>query len=174
MFGLELFAKLLKILSSQASPNQIAFGFALGMMVGLTPFWTFHNFLIIFLIIILNVNLGMAIFGFGLFSAVAWLLDPIHHTIGYYVLVELPSLKPFWAALYHYPFIALSQYNNTVVTGSLTLAFILFAPTLLFTKWFVNIYRAKIHARFLKFKIVQTFKASKLYSIYESLSGAGE
>ena len=34
MFGLELIAKLVKILRSDASPNQIAAGFIFGMIIG--------------------------------------------------------------------------------------------------------------------------------------------
>jgi len=56
MFGLEFLAKLVKILRSADSPNQIASGFVIGMVIGLTPFWTLHNLILIVILIILNIN----------------------------------------------------------------------------------------------------------------------
>ena len=72
MFVLEFIAKLIKILRSEISPNQISWGFALGMILGLTPFWSLHNLIVVILIIILKVNLATAIFSFGIFSAIAY------------------------------------------------------------------------------------------------------
>ena len=62
MFGLEILAKLVKILRSAASPNQIAAGFIIGMIIGLTPLWTLHNLILFVLLIILNVNIASALF----------------------------------------------------------------------------------------------------------------
>ncbi len=173
MFILEFLAKLFKILRSEASPNQIAAGFVLGMIIGLTPFLTLHNLIIIVLIIILKVNLGMAIFAFLLFSGIAWLLDPVFHDLGYFLLVDVTALKDFWTALYNFPLVALSRYNNTVVIGSLAVALILIIPLFPFAKYFVKVYRAKIDPRLQKMKIVQVVKGSRFYSIYEKIRGVG-
>ena len=64
MFVLEFVAKLIKILRSEISPNQISWGFVLGMILGLTPIMSLHNLLVVILIIILKVNLATAIFSF--------------------------------------------------------------------------------------------------------------
>ena len=88
MFGLELLAKLFKVLRSGESPNQIAAGFILGMIPGLTPIWNFHNLIVLILLIILRVNFAAAIFSFILFSAFAYIFDPLFHSFGYYFLVE--------------------------------------------------------------------------------------
>ena len=58
---LKYIAKLLKALSSEASPNQLAGGFVLGMIIGMTPVASIHNLLILILVIALKVNLGMVI-----------------------------------------------------------------------------------------------------------------
>ena len=94
MFGLEFLAKLVKILRSAASPNQISSGFVIGMVIGLTPFWTLHNLILITILIILNVNIGTAIYSFILFSAIAYLADPLFHSLGYFLLVDMGSLNP--------------------------------------------------------------------------------
>ena len=67
MFPLQFIAKLIKILRSGATPAQIAGGFILGMIIGLTPRWSVHNLLIVLIIILINVNISMAIFSFLLF-----------------------------------------------------------------------------------------------------------
>ena len=67
---LKYIAKLLKALASEASPVQLAGGFVLGMIIGLTPVFSLHNAFILILLIILKVNIGMALLAFILFSGV--------------------------------------------------------------------------------------------------------
>lgn len=174
MFGLEILAKLFKILRSDASPNQIAVGFVFGMIMGLTPFWTFHNIVLIVLLIILKVNIGMALFSFAIFSGIAYLLDPVFHSLGYYLLVDAAYLRQLWIFILDIPFMALSRYNNTVVTGSLAFAKLMIIPMFFFARWFVVYYREHLDPKFQKLKIVQVVKGSKFYSIYEKIKGIGE
>lgn len=171
MFGLEILAKLFKILRAEDTPNQIASGFFLGMIIGLTPFLTVHNFIIIILICILKVNIGSAVFSFIIFSGLAYLFDPLFHSLGYYVLVDLEFLRGFFITLYNIPIIALSRYNNTVVMGSLVVSIILILPVFFFMKFFVSYYREHIDAKLQKLKIVQIVKSSKFYKIYEKIKG---
>ena len=173
MFGIELLAKLVKILRSAASPNQIAAGFIIGMIIGLTPFWTLHNLILIIILIIVNVNIGTAIFSFLLFSAIAFLADPIFHHFGYFLLVDLDSMKTFWTYLYNAPLVALSKYNNTVVMGSFVISLILALPMYFLSKAGVIFYRENIDKKMQKWKIVQAIKGSKIYSFYEKIRNLG-
>ncbi len=134
MFGIELLAKLVKILRSAASPNQIAAGFIIGMIIGLTPFWTLHNLVLIILVIILNVNIATGIFSWIIFSGIGYIMDPLFHHLGYFILVDLTFLKGLWTTLYNFPIIALSKYNNTVVMGSLTVSLALCLPVYFLVK----------------------------------------
>lgn len=170
MFILEFLAKLFKILRSEVSPSQIAWGMVLGMIIGLTPIWSLHNLILFFLIIILKVNIAMAILSFGIFSGFAYIFDPVFHNLGYYILVDISSLKSLWTTLYNIPVVALSRYNNTVVMGSLTIAILFIFPFYIFSKKFVVVYREKIDPKFQKLKIVQIVKGSKFYSIYQKIS----
>ncbi len=169
MFGLDILAKIIKILRSDDSPNQIALGFALGMVLGLTPFWTLHNILIILVLIIFNINLGSALLSFALFSGLAYLFDPLFHNFGYYLLVDVHGLHPLWVYLYQFPVVALSHYNNTVVMGSLVSALILFIPVFFAAKYFVFYYRAHLDEKIQKTRIVKFIKASKFYSVYKKI-----
>ena len=60
MIVLKFLSKLFKALRSGDSPGQLAGGFALGMIIGLTPLWSLHNLLVVILIIIIKVNISMA------------------------------------------------------------------------------------------------------------------
>lgn len=75
MFFIKILKKIIKALGSDSSPNQLAFGFALGMILGLTPFWNIHNLLLIFIIAIISVNIGTVFLGFAIFGIIAPLLD---------------------------------------------------------------------------------------------------
>ena len=174
MFGIEILAKLVKILRSAASPNQIAAGFVIGMVIGLTPFWTLHNLVLIIILIILNINIGTAIYSFILFSAIAYLADPLFHHIGYFLLVDMESLKNLWTFLYNLPFVALSRYNNTVVMGSLVIALLLTVPMYFLAKSGIIYYRENIDKKMQKWKIVQAVKGSKIYSFYEKIKNLGD
>jgi len=171
MFILNIAAKLFKILRSEASPNQIAFGFVLGMIIGLTPFWSLHNLLIIILIIIFNVNIGIAIASFALFSAFAYLFDPLFHSFGYYILVDIDFLHGLWISMYKIPVLALSNFNNTVVMGSLIISIVLLLPFFFLSRYGVVQYREKLDPKFQKLKIVQIVKSTKFYSVYEKIQG---
>jgi len=170
MFILEFLAKLFKVLRSEVSPKQIAWGMVFGMIIGLTPLLSLHNVILLILIIVLKVNIGMAILTFGIFSGIAYIFDPVFHSLGYYMLVDLSSFNGLWTTLYNIPVVALSRYNNTVVMGSLVVAILFIVPFYFFSKKFVIVYREKIDPKLQKLKIVQVVKGSKFYSIYEKIS----
>lgn len=174
MFGIEFLAKLVKILRSAASPNQITAGFVIGMIIGLTPFWTLHNFILIVILIMLNINIGTALYSFLLFSAVAYLADPLFHNFGYFLLVDMESLKNLWAFIYNLPLVSLSRYNNTVVIGSLLVALLLAFPMFFLTKSGILYYRENIDQKMQKWKIVQAIKGSKIYSFYDKIKNLGD
>lgn len=173
MFGLEILAKLFKILRSEASPNQIAVGLVIGMIIGLTPLFTFHNLVLFIILIIFKINIGMALFSMAIFAGIAYLFDPIFHSFGYYLLVDAESIRSFWIFVMDIPFLALSRYNNTVVTGSITVAIILIIPMFFFGKYFVIYYRKYLDPKLQKLKIIQIVKSSKFYKIYEKIKGIG-
>jgi uncharacterized protein (TIGR03546 family) len=167
MPGLEFFVKLLKVLHSDTSPNQISAGFVFGMILGLTPLFNLHNLVVVILLLILNVNIAMSILAFGIFSGFAYIFDSLFHDIGYYFLVELKNLKDFWTSVYDVPILSLTNFNNTVVFGSLFTSLVLFIPIFYLTKFIVVNYRSFLLEKFRKWKIVQLIKSSRWYQYYE-------
>ncbi len=174
MIIIKLLGKLLKALRSDASPKQIAGGFVLGMILGLTPFWSLHNLIVILLIILVRVNISIAIFSFLVFSSIAYLVDPLFHNLGYFILVDVTFLRGLWIALYNIPILALSNFNNTVVMGSLIVSLLLIFPMYPLTEKGVVLYRERIDSKVQKWKITKIMKSSKIYTIYTKIRKFGD
>src|SRR5690606_33146185 len=101
MFWLNFIFKLIKTLHSKEEPHNIALGFALGSIIGLTPLLSLHNLLVFCIILVLNVSIPAAFFGIFCFGCFAYFFDPQFHSLGYYLLVEVEALQPVWTYLYN-------------------------------------------------------------------------
>jgi uncharacterized protein (TIGR03546 family) len=89
MFWINLLKSIVSILQSEISPTQVAWGFALGSIMGFTPFSALHSYFVFVLILMLNVNIGAATLGALIFSLVSMLTDPLADKIGYFLLVRM-------------------------------------------------------------------------------------
>lgn len=173
MFWLKLLRDILKIFRDGENPKQIALGFALGSIIGLSPSLNLQGIIVWILILILNVNLGAAVLGFTIFGLFAFLLDPLFHQFGYFLLTKLTFLDGGYTFLYNAPVAPLSRFNNTVVMGSFVSALILFTPVYLGMKLFVVKYRQHIGAKVHKWKIYQTLNKSLLVRWYIKIRDLG-
>src|SRR5687768_1012564 len=115
---LKLLQSLVRTLHSEGTPTQIALGFALGAALGLTPIMSLHNLVILALLAVLNVSFAAGMLGWALLVPVGFLLDPLFDRIGQRLLLESPTLLPFWTRLDNTPILALAGFDNTVVVGS--------------------------------------------------------
>ena len=166
MLLLKLIQSLIKALHSEGTPGQLAAGLALGAILGLTPLWNLHNAVVFALIILLNVSFPGAMVGWALFVPVGFLLDPAFDWIGRTLLLETPALRPLWTALYNAPVVPLTNFNNTVVLGSLSFASVLWLPLFFASRWGVGRYRATVAERLKRSALYRMVTASKLYNLY--------
>jgi uncharacterized protein (TIGR03546 family) len=173
MFWLQIVSNFIKILREGQTPNQVAGGFALGSMVGLMPGLSLQGLLVWLIIFVLNVNLSAAFLAATLFALIAWLLDPVFHQIGYWLLVDLEGLKGFWTTLYNAPIAPLTRFNNTIVMGSIVGALVLVFPVFLGMKRFVIAYRKTVGARIEKTKLYQIISKNFLVRWYEKVRDLG-
>jgi uncharacterized protein (TIGR03546 family) len=173
MIFLKLLSKFIGVLRSGARPKEIAWGFALGAVLGLTPFRGAHTLIVILLICILRVNVSAAVFSWLVFSLFAYLLDPVFHSLGFFVLTGIPALIPLWTSLYNAPIAPLTRFNNTVLMGSLIVSLLLLVPNFLLFKWFVERYRESWNQKIRKMKAVQALNASSLVQWYFKIRELG-
>jgi uncharacterized protein (TIGR03546 family) len=166
---LKIILKFIKVLNSENDPHQLSLAFCFAMVAGFTPIFSLHNIIVLLLVLILRVNLSGFILGLIVFSGIAYLLDPVFHGLGLFILKAGP-LEGLWTTLYGSTVWRLENYNNSITMGSLVVSIILFFPAyIIFNKLIIN-YRDKVKAFIEKLKIVQALKASKIYSIYQTLS----
>ena len=123
------------------------------MIIGLTPLASFHNLIILILILVLRVNVGMAILSFMIFSGVAYLDASQFHQFGIWLL-ELEGMQGTYTSMYDIEWIAMTRFYNTVVIGSLVSSMILLVPVFFLVRYGVVQYREKIHERVKKWKII--------------------
>ncbi|WP_300668462.1 TIGR03546 family protein [Desulfoluna sp.] len=166
---IQLVANLLKLLNSEAEPAQISLALCLAMVLGFTPLFSLHNLIILFIICVVRVNLSACLLGWAIFSGIAWLIDPLFHGLGHWILT-LPSLEGLWTSLYNLSLFRLARFNNTVVMGSLLTALVLFVPLFLVTNRLIAGYRTHLLAWVDKSRLMKIFKASKIYDVYKALA----
>ena len=166
---IRLFAKLLQVINSDTEPGQISLGFSFAMIAGLTPLLSVHNLFVLLFVFLLRVNLAAFLLGLAVFTGTAYLLDPLFHQLGLAVLTA-PSLEGFWTALYQSTWWRLEHFNNSIVMGSLVFSVAVFVPVVVLSNLLIRRYRQHVLAWIQKTKIMQMFKASKLYGAYQTLS----
>lgn len=165
-----LLAKLLQALNSDSSIRQIALAIAFGFIVGLSPFFTLHNLVIVFIVLLLRVHLGSFILAVGFFSGISYLLSSAIVEVGEYILT-LPALNEMLTTLYQFTLFKLAHWHQTYILGAFILGIVLAIPVYFISKLIIEKYRVHIMTFFAKFRIIQALKASKFYSLYSSLSG---
>jgi uncharacterized protein (TIGR03546 family) len=173
MFWLKFVVNFVKILRAGQTPAQVAGGFALGSILGLSPMLTLQGALVWLIILVLDVNISAATFSLGLFALFAYIFDPIFHRLGYFLLVNFDALKGLWTTLYNAPIAPLTRFNNTIVMGSFVSAMLLFIPIYFGMKQFVIVYRSTLDARFQKLKIYKAIDKSSLVQWYKRIRSLG-
>ena len=163
---LKLLQSLFKTLHSDGSPGQVAFGIALGACLGLTPLLNLHNLVVLSAIVLLNVSFGGGMLGWALFTPVGFLLDPLFDRLGRLLLLDAPALTPLWTWMYNTPGIPYTNFNNTVVLGSVVGWLLLFVPIYLLARKGLIRYRETLGARVRQSRFYQAVTASKAYNVY--------
>ncbi len=169
MFWIKLLTNFIKILREGQTPNQVAGGFALGMIVGISPSITAQGLLIWLIILVLDVNLSAALLAFTVFALIAFLADPLFHALGYFLLVDVDALRGLWTWMYNVPIAPLTRFYNTVVMGSFVSGLILFFPVFYGMKRFVVAYRATVGAKIERTRIYQVLKKNALVMWYTKI-----
>jgi len=163
---LKLIQSIIKTLHSEGTPGQVALGIALGSVLGLSPLVNVHNLIVFSLIVLLNVSFGGGMLGWALFVPVGFVLDPVFDRIGA-GLLQAPSLRPLWTSWYNTPLMPYTNFNNTVVLGSVVAWLVLAIPIFFGARWGVARYRATIGERVRQSKFYKAVTASKVYNWYQ-------
>jgi len=167
MFWLKYLKGLFSTLNADTSPNEIAAGVMLGAFLGLMPKFNLCAFVLWVIVFMFRVNFGMATASVLLFSILGSITDPWAEKIGFTLLTGVPALHGLWTTLYNTPIIPFSAFNNTLVMGNLALAMLLAIPVFLAARRFVVAYRLHLRDRIMQWRIMQAFKASAIFDLYQ-------
>ena len=169
MFWFNIIKSFIGIFREGQTPAQVAGGFALGTLIGFSPMMTLQGLIVWLAILVLDVNIAAALLALSLCKLVAYIIDPLFHTMGYFVLTRVDSLQGLWTTLYNAPIAPLTRFNNTVVMGSFLFALILFVPVYVGMKHAVVAYRTHIHSRFEQWKVYKILNQSKFVTLYRKI-----
>jgi uncharacterized protein (TIGR03546 family) len=173
MFWFNFIKSFIKVLADGQTPKQIAWGFALGSIIGLSPMFTLQGLVIWLIILVLDVNLSAALVAVTCFKIIAYLFDPAFHALGFFILTQIDFLKGFYTFLYNAPLAPLTRFNNTVVMGSFLTAILLLVPIYFGMKYFVIKYRENIHEKMKRWKIYKIIDQSKFINYYRKIRSLG-
>lgn len=163
-----LVARTLRVLNSETAPAQIGAAVGLACVMGLTPLWTLHNLLLLLLVLVVRVNLSIFIVAWGIFTGIAFLLDPVFDMLGHAVLTA-DALRPLWSAFQATDIGRLSDFSNTVVMGSL-----LFCIAAVPVVWYASVFIVRHYRRHLltwvqRTRLAEIVRGSRVYQLYQSL-----
>jgi uncharacterized protein (TIGR03546 family) len=160
MFFLKLLKQIIVIFQTDISPNQVAWGFALGAILGLVPNM-FMKLVLFIVIMMFRVNVSAAFLAWAVYEILSFALDPLFDVIGYQIL-SIGSLNAFYTWLYNLPVVPFTKFNNTVVMGSLIVGIILIIPNMIIAKKLLVYYRTHLRDKVSKWKIVKILTATIL------------
>ncbi len=133
--------KILKILKSNLSPNQIAFGFAMGIFAGLPPMGL-HVILPCTLALLVRCSFRSFLISMGLFKLLSLAVAPGAFAIGKWCLDASRGLDAFWRWIFHLPVLAPMGYGRYLLFGSLVVTLAIAIPVFLIVRLLVKRYRA--------------------------------
>jgi uncharacterized protein (TIGR03546 family) len=160
----QLFA-FIKLLNSDTGTISLAAGMTCGFILGMTPTLSLHSLLIFLILFFFRIQIGAALIMAFFFKFVAFVLDPVFHSIGSQML-EAPSLQGLYTALYNMPLIPVTRFNNSIVMGSAVVTFALSPVVFLLSRWAILKYRVIVVARFKETKLWKAIEATKFYQWY--------
>lgn len=155
----------IRLLNSDTGNISLAMGMTCGFILGMTPVLSLHSLLIFLILFIFRIQIGAALVMAFFFKFVAFLLDPIFHSVGSKVL-EMESLQSLFTTLYNMPIVPYTRFNNSIVMGSGVVTFVLSPFVFIASQYFIVKYRETVVARFKDTKFWKAVQATKFYQWY--------
>lgn len=160
-FFLRPVRQIAQALVANDSAPQIAWGFVLGMAIGLVPKGNLLAILLGMLLLGLRVNRPAGLLGAGLFTCLGLVLDPVAHRIGCSVLTW-QVLRPLHESMFESAISPWLGLNNTVIVGHLVIAFYLAYPTYWLAHQFSQRVQARLSRWLMRFRAVRLLRGAEI------------
>ena len=152
---------LAQTLVGNETPRQVAWGFVLGMWIGLLPKGNLLLFTLTILLCALRVNKSAGLMAAGLFSLFGFFLDGLAHHLGAIVLLWEPA-RPMHVWLYNLPLGPWLGTNNTVVVGQLLIGLYLAYPAYFAAHQFAIRVQPRLSNWLLRYRIIRWLRGAEL------------
>lgn len=139
-------AKALVALNSNVRREQIAAGFASGVLLALVPAGNLLWIVLFLLLFLVKANYGVQILAMGTLKLLVPLLSPVLDALGWAVL-NAPPLVSVFTTLYNLPVVPLTRFNNTIVAGGFVAGVVLWTPLFFALRALVPVYRTRLAPR---------------------------
>jgi uncharacterized protein (TIGR03546 family) len=150
-----------QMLTANDSPRRTAWGFALGMMVGLLPKGTLLAFLLASLLLAVRVNVTAGLLAMGIFSYIGCALDEFAHRVGALVLTW-DAARTAFTAIYDLPLGPWIGFNNTVVMGHLLIGLYLAFPVYRLAYLVAVRVQPRVSQWLLRYKVIRWLRGAEL------------
>lgn len=144
----------IKALSANVNPDEIAHAFSCGIVLGLMPKNNLLWYLVFVFVLFIRINKPVYIIMLLAGSAVGPLLDPFFDNVGY-AFLTVPQFSGFFGMLLEIPFVGFTKFNNSVVIGSLLCGIVLYVPMYFLGRFCVFLWRKYVTPFVRKTKIVK-------------------
>ena len=163
-FFLKPLRLLAQALTDNESPRQVAWGFVLGMMIGLLPKGNLTVMVLTLLLCGLRVNKSAGMLAAGVFSLAGVMFDGLAHHMGSIVLLWEPA-RPVHVWLYELPLGPWLGLNNTVVIGQLLLGLYFAFPAYYFAYRVVSRIQQRVGKWLMRFRVIRWLRGAEFGSI---------
>jgi uncharacterized protein (TIGR03546 family) len=164
---LTLLVKILKALNSEQSPSQLAIAVSIAAIMGLTPFLSMHNLVLVLFAMWFRVNLGLLIVSYPLFAILGWMFSAQLEAFGF-SLLQMPELQDFWISLYNNLGGRWSGFYFSGRLGSLVVSLVLAIILFPIVRFGVIKYREVVLEKFNSSKLMLWLKATKFMHFYNA------
>ena len=153
--------QLAKALVANESPRQVAWGFVLGMWIGLLPKGNLVVVALTILLCSLRVNKSAGVLAAGLFSIAGFWLDGLAHHLGSIALLWEPG-RPTSIWLYELPLGPWLGLNNTAVVGHLLIGLYLAYPAYWLAHRFASRMQPRLSKWLLRYRAIRWIRGAEL------------
>lgn len=132
LFIIKLISSIRKTIAGRRHPSQLAWGLALGVLLGLIPHGNLLTVALVLVVLTLQVNHAIvALVGIGL-TFIAPKLDPQFDAVGRWFFNQ-PQVAETMAKAWQMPLVPWTDLNNTVVMGSFLIGLVSLLPIVMLT-----------------------------------------
>jgi uncharacterized protein (TIGR03546 family) len=160
----QLFA-FIKLLNSETGNISLAAGLTCGFILGMTPVLSLQSLLVFLILFFFRIQIGAAMLAAFFFKFIAFLLDPVFHSVGTAVL-EIEGLQSLYTAMFNMPLVPFTRFNNSIVMGSGVITLLLSPIVFVIGQMLIIKYREQVLARFKQTKAWKAVEATKFYQWY--------